>query len=93
MQQLGVNTIRVYSLDANVDHSACVSIFDAAGIYMIINVNSGLYGTYIDRTDPASTYTLNYLEHIFGIIENFRFDPQHSRLFCWKGNPQPELFV
>ena len=71
MQQLGVNTIRVYNLDANLDHSACASIFNAAGIYMIIDVNSGLYGTYIDRTDPASTYTSDYLQHVFGIIENF----------------------
>jgi hypothetical protein len=82
MQQLGVNTIRVYNLDANVDHSACVSIFDAAGIYMIIDVNSGLYGTDIDHTDPASTYTLNYLEHVFGIIENFAPFPNTLGFFA-----------
>lgn len=71
MQQLGVNAIRVYNVGAGLDHSACASIFNAAGIYMIIDVNSGLYGQYIDRTDPASTYTAAYLEHVFGIIENF----------------------
>lgn len=71
MQQLGVNTIRVYNVDADLDHSECASIFNAAGIYMIIDVNSGLYGQYIDRTDPSSTYTLEYMEHIFGVVENF----------------------
>ncbi|KAH8657908.1 Glucanosyltransferase-domain-containing protein [Xylariales sp. PMI_506] len=71
MQQLGVNTIRVYNVDANLSHDECASIFNAAGIYMIIDVNSGLYGQYIDRTDPSSTYTLDYMEHIFGVVENF----------------------
>lgn len=71
MQQLGVNTIRVYNLAANLDHSECASIFNAAGIYMVIDVNNGLYGAYIDRSDPASTYTSAYLQHVFGIIENF----------------------
>jgi 1,3-beta-glucanosyltransferase GAS3 len=71
MQQLGVNTIRVYNVDADLDHSECASIFNAAGIYMIIDVNSGLYGQYIDRTDPSSTYTLAYMEHIFSVMENF----------------------
>jgi hypothetical protein len=82
MQQLGVNTIRVYNLDASLDHSVCASIFNAAGIYMIIDVNSGLYGTYIDRTDPASTYTLSYLEHVFGIMENFAPFPNTLGFFA-----------
>lgn len=71
MQQLGVNTIRVYNLAADLDHNECASIFNAAGIYMLLDVNSGQYGTYIDRSKPASTYTLTYLKHIFGIVEAF----------------------
>lgn len=38
---------------------------------MIIDVNSGLTGQYIDRSDPASTYTLAYMEHIFKMVEAF----------------------
>jgi hypothetical protein len=49
---------------------------------MIIDVNSGLYGTYIDRTDPATTYTLEYLEHVFGIIENFAPFPNTLGFFA-----------
>lgn len=71
MQKLGVNTVRVYNLDADLDHNECMSIFNAAGIYMLLDVNSGLYGQYIDRTDPSSTYTLDYMEHIFSIVEAF----------------------
>lgn len=71
MQQLGVNTIRVYNLSPDLNHDECVSIFNAAGMYMIIDVNSGLSGQYIDRSDPSSTYTLDYMNHIFQMIEAF----------------------
>ncbi|KAF1355593.1 beta-glucanosyltransferase gel2 [Delphinella strobiligena] len=81
MQRLGVNTIRVYNLDNDIDHDQCVSIFNAAGIYMILDVNSGTYGTYIDRTDPASTYTLDYLKHVFGVIEAFAQYPNTLGFF------------
>lgn len=84
MQQLGINTIRVYNLDSNLDHNQCASIFNAAGIYMILDVNSGLEGEYIDRSNPSSTYTLDYLEHVFGIIEAFANYP--NTLGFWAAN-------
>jgi hypothetical protein len=84
MQKMGINTIRVYNLDSNLDHSECASIFNAAGIYMVLDVNSGLSGQFIDRSDPASTYTLAYLEHVFGIIENFAAFP--NTLGFWAAN-------
>ncbi|KUI52907.1 1,3-beta-glucanosyltransferase gel2 [Cytospora mali] len=71
MQQLGVNTIRVYNLSPDLNHDECASIFNAAGMYMIIDVNSGLSGQYIDRSDPSSTYTLDYMNHIFQVVEAF----------------------
>lgn len=82
MQKLGVNTIRVYNLAADLDHNECASIFNAAGIYMLLDVNSGLYGTYMDRSDPSSTYTKTYLEHIFGIIEAFAPFPNTLGFFA-----------
>ncbi|KAF3761578.1 family 72 glycoside hydrolase [Cryphonectria parasitica EP155] len=71
LQQLGANTIRVYNLSPDLNHDQCASIFNAAGIYMIIDVNSGLTGQYIDRSDPGSTYTLDYMKHIFAMVEAF----------------------
>lgn len=38
---------------------------------MIIDVNSGLSGQYIDRSDPSSTYTKAYLQHVFQMMEAF----------------------
>ncbi|KAJ5371486.1 1-3-beta-glucanosyltransferase gel2 [Penicillium cataractarum] len=37
MQRLGINTIRVYNLEPTLDHNKCASIFNAAGIYMILD--------------------------------------------------------
>lgn len=71
MQKLGVNTIRVYNLDPSLDHSMCASIFNAAGIYMILDVNSPLPGESINRLEPWTSYNSDYLNRAFGIIENF----------------------
>ena len=71
MQKLGVNTIRVYNLDPSLDHSKCASIFNAAGIYMILDVNSPLPGESINRLEPWTSYNTDYLNRAFGIIENF----------------------
>ncbi|KAI9373359.1 Glucanosyltransferase-domain-containing protein [Aspergillus egyptiacus] len=82
MQQLGVNTIRIYNLMPDLDHDECVSIFNAAGIYMILDVNSPLYPGYIDRTAPWETYTKEYYTQVFGIIEAFKDYPNTLAFFA-----------
>ncbi|KAI1841075.1 hypothetical protein JX266_012733 [Neoarthrinium moseri] len=82
MQKLGVNVVRIYNLDADLNHDECASIFNAAGIYMLLDVNSGLYGQYIDRSDPSSTYTVDYMEHIFAIVEAFWSYPNTLGFFA-----------
>ncbi|KAL8824944.1 MAG: hypothetical protein Q9191_004713 [Dirinaria sp. TL-2023a] len=71
MQQLGVNAIRVYNVDPTINHDACASIFNAVGIYMIIDVNSPLPNESLVPTQLASSYSLTYLQHIFGVVEAF----------------------
>ncbi|KAL4999212.1 Glucanosyltransferase-domain-containing protein [Aspergillus recurvatus] len=82
MQQLGVNTIRIYNLSPKLNHDECVSIFNAAGIYMILDVNSPLYPGYIDRTAPWTTYTKDYYTQVFGIIEAFKDYPNTLAFFA-----------
>lgn len=38
---------------------------------MILDVNSGQSGQYIDRSEPSSTYTKAYLQHVFQMMEAF----------------------
>ncbi|KAL4782128.1 Glucanosyltransferase-domain-containing protein [Aspergillus varians] len=82
MQQLGINTIRIYNLSPKLNHDECVSIFNAAGIYMILDVNSPLYPGYIDRTAPWKTYTKDYYTQVFGIIEAFKDYPNTLAFFA-----------
>lgn len=75
MQSLGVNTIRIYNLDPDVNHDMCVSIFNAVGIYMLIDVNSPLPLESLDPGNLEGSYSLTYLSHIFAVVEAFQAYP------------------
>lgn len=50
LQKLGTNVIRTYAIDPTKDHSTCMSLLDAAGIYVISDL--GEPSTSINRADP-----------------------------------------
>lgn len=79
---LQVNTVRIYNLSPRLNHDDCMSIFNAAGIYLIFDVNSPLEGGYLDRTDPESTFGAVYYEQVFGIIEAFKNYPNTLAFFA-----------
>lgn len=41
LQQLGVNAVRVYSVDPGADHDACMATLSGAGIYLMCVLSSG----------------------------------------------------
>lgn len=45
MKDLGVNSIRVYHVDASANHDGCMKAFDDAGIYVLIDLDT--FATYI----------------------------------------------
>ncbi|ROW06596.1 hypothetical protein VMCG_04390 [Cytospora schulzeri] len=51
MKELGANSIRVYHVDSSADHSACMSIFADAGIYLLVDLDT--FSTYILPATPA----------------------------------------
>ena len=71
MQRLGVNTIRVYNLDPTLNHQACASIFNAAGIYMVLDVNSPLPNQSLNRGAPWESYNSDYMTRVFQVVESF----------------------
>jgi hypothetical protein len=81
MQRLGVNTIRVYNVNPSANHDLCASIFNAVGIYLIVDVNSPLDGESLSRVDPGSTYTAAYLTRIFSVVEAFKGYPNTLGFF------------
>jgi len=45
MKTLGTNALRVYHVDPGADHDKCMSVFDNAGIYLMIDLDT--FDTYI----------------------------------------------
>ena len=72
LQNLGINTIRIYTIDPDLNHDQCMSIFNSAGIYVILDVNSPLGGESLNREDPEGTYNAWYMSRVFKVIESFR---------------------
>ncbi|RDL37341.1 1,3-beta-glucanosyltransferase [Venustampulla echinocandica] len=84
MQRLGINAIRVYNLSPEINHDACASIFNAVGIYMLIDVNSPKIGESLHREEPWTTYTPSYLNRTFAVVEAFKNYP--NTLLFFSGN-------
>ena len=81
MQQLGVNTIRIYNLDPDINHDMCASIFNSVGVYMLIDVNSPLPNQSLNPGDLAGSYSTTYLNHTFAVVEAFQGYPNTLGFF------------
>ena len=51
MSTLGANAIRVYHVDPTGDHSGCMTAFEGAGIYVLIDLDT--FNTQIDPVSPS----------------------------------------
>ena len=69
-KELGVNTIRVYSVDNAKDHKECMQQLADAGIYLVLDVNNPEYS--IRRDKPGQSYNAEYLQSIFASIDEFQ---------------------
>lgn len=69
-KQLGLNAIRVYTVDNTANHDECMSALADAGIYLILDVNTPLYS--LNRADPNPSYNTAYLQSIFATIDKFQ---------------------
>lgn len=68
LSALGVNSIRVYSVDSSLNHDACMNAFSQAGIYTIIDLALPLNGS-IDRVSPS--WSTNLLNQYIATIDAF----------------------
>lgn len=68
LQQLGVNALRVYSVNPQLDHSECMKTFNDNGIYILLDVSLPLNGS-IDRASP--TWSTNLLDAYITTIDTF----------------------
>jgi len=68
-QKLGINTIRVYTVDNTANHDGCMNALANAGIYLVLDVNTPKYS--INRLDPVPSYNDVYLQSVFATIDVF----------------------
>ncbi|RMZ77581.1 hypothetical protein DV737_g4248, partial [Chaetothyriales sp. CBS 132003] len=68
-KKLGINAVRVYTVDNTADHDACMNALADAGIYLILDVNTPFYS--LNRADPNPSYNAVYLQNIFATIDAF----------------------
>ena len=68
-KKLGINTVRVYTVDNSADHDECMGLLADAGIYLALDVNTPKYS--INRGDPAPSYNKVYLQSLFATVDAF----------------------
>lgn len=68
--ELGINTIRVYTVDNTADHDTCMNALAEAGIYLVLDVNTPLYS--LNRANPVPSYNGVYLQNVFATIDKFQ---------------------
>ena len=68
-KKLGINTVRVYTVDNTANHDACMTALANAGIYLALDVNTPKYS--INRANPGPSYNAEYLQSLFATIDAF----------------------
>ncbi|KAJ5115217.1 1,3-beta-glucanosyltransferase Gel1 [Penicillium alfredii] len=68
-KDLGLNTVRVYSVDNSKNHDECMKALAEAGIYLVLDVNTPKYA--LNRAKPKESYNDVYLQYIFATVEMF----------------------
>lgn len=76
---LGLNTIRVYSVDNSQNHDECMNALAAAGIYVVLDVNTPKYS--LNRAEPKASYNNVYLQNVFATVEMFAAYPNTLAFF------------
>ncbi|KAI9891508.1 MAG: beta-glucanosyltransferase [Vezdaea aestivalis] len=68
-KKLGINTVRIYSVDNSQSHDECMQALADAGIYLVLDVNTPKYS--INRAAPDISYNAMYLQNVFATIDIF----------------------
>ncbi|KAK6203596.1 glycolipid-anchored surface protein 5 precursor [Scheffersomyces amazonensis] len=80
--ELGINTVRVYSVDNTANHDDCMNLLANNGIYVVLDVNIP-YAS-IARNDPSCSYNTDYLQEVLATVANFAV--YNNTLGFWAGN-------
>ncbi|KAL8800999.1 MAG: hypothetical protein Q9200_007077 [Gallowayella weberi] len=81
-KKLGINTVRIYTIDNSKNHDDCMKALADAGIYLALDVNTPKYS--IRRDKPDQSYNSVYLQNVFATVDEFqKYD---NTLLFYSGN-------
>lgn len=84
-KELGINTIRIYTIDNSQNHDEGMKMLDDAGIYLTLDANTPDYS--LNRETPATlhaSYNDVYLQNVFATIDAFA--DYNNLLLFFSGN-------
>ncbi|KAI5295437.1 beta-glucanosyltransferase [Ascosphaera acerosa] len=71
-KKLGINTVRIYSVDNTKKHDDCMKALADAGIYLVLDVNTPTYSlNRASEKDLQMSYNAVYLNSVFNIVQEF----------------------
>ncbi len=71
-QELGINTIRTYTVDNSQNHDRAMQMLDDAGIYLALDANTPDYSLNRESLETLhQSYNDEYLRSVFATIDNF----------------------
>lgn len=71
-ERLGINTIRIYTIDNSANHDEAMRMLDEAGIYLALDVNTPYVA--LNRDSPEAlhaSYNDVYLQSVFATVDMF----------------------
>lgn len=84
-KSLGINTIRIYTIDNSKNHDEGMKMLDDAGIYLALDANTPDYSLNRENADTLHrSYNDVYLQSVFATIDAFA--PYSNLLLFFSGN-------
>jgi len=71
-KELGINTIRIYTVDNSENHDEAMAMLDEAGIYLTLDASTPEYSLNRESLETLhQSYNAEYLQHLFATIDAF----------------------
>lgn len=84
-KSLGINTIRIYTIDNSKNHDEGMKLLDDAGIYLALDANTPKYSLNRENKDTLHrSYNDVYLQNVFATIDAFA--DYNNLLLFFSGN-------
>lgn len=84
-KELGINTIRIYTIDNSANHDEAMQMLDEAGIYLALDANTPKYSLNRESAQTLhQSYNDVYLQSVFATID--QFSGYNNLLLFFSGN-------